>query len=129
MKKISLVSFLSVTLSPAIVLGEKMLKGAIYSPEQGVICDKKSGFCADNMGISMGFTKDFLGEAAQKKMLTTINSVKDFDLTWFTFSNGVSCKTKEKVCYTSKFEDNIDQEHTKALFGGSETENQKGQHD
>ena len=47
MKKISLVIFLSVTLAPAIVLGVKTLKGAVYSPEQGIICDKKAGFCAD----------------------------------------------------------------------------------
>ena len=74
------------------------------------------------MGISMGFTQEFLGEAAQEKMLATINNVNDFDLTWFTLSNGVSCKTKEKVCYTNRFDEKIDREHTKALFGGSDTE-------
>ena len=55
-------------------------------------------------------------------MLATINSVNDFDLTWFTLSNGVSCKTNEKVCYTNRFDENIDQEYTKALFVGSGTE-------
>lgn len=59
MKKILLALLLSISQSPAIALGEKTLKGAVYSPEQGIICDKKAGFCADFMGISMELPKNF----------------------------------------------------------------------
>jgi hypothetical protein len=29
----------------------------IYSPDQGVLCDRKSGLCADSTGISMAYTE------------------------------------------------------------------------
>ena len=57
--------------------------GNVYSPEQGVICDKKSGFCSDSYGISLGMTKDFLGQKAADKF-TKILSDKDFDATIYT---------------------------------------------
>lgn len=38
------------------------LKGQVYSPYDGVICDKKGGFCADSEGISVALTKMHLGE-------------------------------------------------------------------
>ena len=31
-------------------------KTNVYSPEQGIICDKKAGFCSDSYGISIAFT-------------------------------------------------------------------------
>jgi hypothetical protein len=107
-------------LAPATTLAaQQTLKGAVYTPSQGVICDKKAGFCADSEGISMGFTKEYLGQAAQDKMMKRINDAGagNYDMTWFTLSNGVSCKTKEKACTVSKVDDKIDAAHTKALFG------------
>jgi hypothetical protein len=48
------------------------LKGSVYSPEAGVICDKKGGFCADSQGIAVALTKMYLGEKAEKKLLEMI---------------------------------------------------------
>lgn len=121
MNRLVLAIVLSVVLAPAATLAaEKKLKGAVYMPSQGVICDKKAGFCADSEGISMAFTKEYLGQAAQDKMMKRIDESggpKNFDTAWFTLSNGVSCKTKENACTVSKFDDKIDAAHTKALFG------------
>ncbi len=88
----------------------------VYSPEQGVICDKKAGFCSDSYGISLGMTKDFLGDKAADKW-TKILSDKDFDSTSYTMSNGLSCDTKKKICKKSKWDDKADAHWTKILFG------------
>lgn len=88
----------------------------VYSPEQGVICDKKAGFCSDSYGISLGMTKDFLGQKAADKW-TKILTDKDFDATSYTMSNGLSCNTNKKICKKSKWDDKADAHWTKILFG------------
>jgi hypothetical protein len=96
------------------------LKGAVYSPEAGVICDKKAGFCADTQGIAVALTKMYLGEKAEKKLMDMIRpepGVQDFDMTTFVLTNKVACDCKAKKCKVSKYEDKIDAAHTKALFG------------
>jgi hypothetical protein len=89
------------------------LKGAVTSPVSGVICDKKAGFCADASGISMGLTKEYLGEGAEQKLLAQ----GEFDLTAFVLTNGVACDTKSQKCTKGKWDKSIDTAHTKALFG------------
>ncbi len=89
---------------------------AVYSPEQGVICDKKSEFCSDSYGISLGMTKDFLGQKAADKF-TKILSDKDFDATIYTMSNGLTCDTKKKICKKSKWDEKADAHWTAILFG------------
>lgn len=106
-------------LASPLAIGAK-LKGNVYSPSPGVVCDKKAQFCADDQGISLGYTKEYLGQKAETAMMARINEgggPSDYDLTWFAFSNGVDCKTKEKVCHVSKHSDKVDAAHTKALFG------------
>ena len=61
MKKMIIAALAAVALLPFSVSAEP-LQGAVFSPEQGIICDKKSGFCADSEGISLGFTKEYLGD-------------------------------------------------------------------
>ncbi len=95
------------------------LKGAVYSPKPGIVCDKKAQFCADSEGISLGYTKEYLGAKAESTMMGRINQgggSANYDLTWFGFSNGVDCKTKEKVCHVSKHSTKVDAATTKALF-------------
>jgi hypothetical protein len=90
--------------------------GNVYSPDKGVICDKKSGFCADKYGISLGLTQEYLGDkhaATWEKRLSNPN----FDPSAFTMSNGLSCDTKAKVCKKSKWDDNADPKWTGILFG------------
>jgi hypothetical protein len=86
----------------------------IYSPDQGVLCDRKSGFCADSTGISMGLTEQFLGKKAAAKLLKVMGS--DSDQSVFTMSNGVHCEMKEKKCTTSKLNDTPDPVANGVLF-------------
>jgi hypothetical protein len=96
------------------------LKGQVYSPEPGVICDKKGGFCADSEGIAVALTKMYLGEKAEARLMDRIRpqpGVQDFDTTTFVLTNKVACDCKAKKCKVSKYEDKMDAAHTKALFG------------
>ena len=86
----------------------------IYSPDQGVLCDKKSGFCADSTGISMAYTEQFLGKKAAAKLLKVMGTGSD--MTTFTMSNGVHCELKAKKCTTSKLNDTPDAVANGVLF-------------
>jgi hypothetical protein len=117
MKRLSMLFVLGVASSLAVAAQPK---GAVYSPMPGVVCDKKAQFCADSEGISLGYTKEYLGEKAEATVMGRIKDaggVEKYDLTWFGFSNGVDCKVKEKVCRVSKNSDKVDKTVTKALFG------------
>jgi hypothetical protein len=94
------------------------LKGAVYTPMAGVICDKKAGFCADPEGVSVALTKMYLGAKAEKHLMDQINTVgvKDFDATNFTLSDGIACDCKAKACKV-RLDGKPDAKHTKALFG------------
>lgn len=94
------------------VAGPLQLKGGVFSPKAGVVCDKDL-FCADEQGISMALTKMYLGEKAQKKLL----EMGEFDTTTFTLTNGVRCEAKARKCTISKLSTKVDAAHTKALFG------------
>jgi hypothetical protein len=89
----------------------------VYSPGKGVLCDKKSGFCSDREGISLALTKEYLGPAAEQKMLSMMQPVENFDATHFVMSNHVSCDTKARVCTKSKLDDRVESTATMALFG------------
>jgi len=96
------------------------LKGQVYSPEAGVICDKKAGFCADAQGIAVALIKMYLGDKAEKKLMDIIRpqpGVQDFDTSTFVLTNQVACDCKAKVCKVSKLDNKVDAAHTKALFG------------
>jgi uncharacterized protein YecT (DUF1311 family) len=90
-------------------------KGAVYSPDYGVVCDKKAGFCADREGIALGFTKVYLGEANADKFLKILSS-PSFDKTRFTMSNGVYCDAPLRKCYNNKWKESVDPYWTKRLF-------------
>jgi len=88
---------------------------SVYSPEQGIICDKKSGFCTDKEGIALGLTQEYLGDknaAIWEKRV----SRKGFDSKSFTMSNGLSCDTRKKICKKSKWDDKADKHWTHILF-------------
>ncbi|MDH6197823.1 hypothetical protein M2272_004479 [Mycobacterium frederiksbergense] len=70
---------------------------AVFSPERGVVCDQY--VCADRQGISFAFTEMYLGKEAQDKLL----SQGDFDLTEFTFTNGIFCDVKERLCRVDRY--------------------------
>lgn len=108
-------------LSPLISLAKPVqLKGAVYSPQPGVICDKKGGFCADAEGIAVALTKLYLGDKAEKRLMDMIRpepGIEAFDATTFVLTNRVACDCKAMKCTVSKLDNSIDAAHTKALFG------------
>ncbi len=90
----------------------------LRSPEPGVLCD--FSVCADSKGISRKLTEKHLG----KKRAAKTFSQGDFDLTQFTFSNGIFCDSKEKLCRTHRYYGGkgqrsgpISKKYTKQLFG------------
>ena len=56
MKKTCIFAVIAIALLPITVSANQQLKGEVFSPEQGIICDKKAGFCADSVRISLAFT-------------------------------------------------------------------------
>jgi len=115
----------------ALFIGATSLLSAssVYSPNKGVICDKKAGFCSDSYGISLALTKEYLGAKAGHKW-SKILSDSSFDSKSFTLSNGLSCNTNKKICKKSKFDDHADAHWTKVLFGsaGGHTSNGGNKH-
>jgi len=89
--------------------------GSVYFPEHGIVCDKKAGFCADSEGIAMGYTKEYLGQAAQDKMMGYVNR-DHMELDSYTMSNGIYCDSKAKKCYNNKWKEKVDQHYTNMLF-------------
>lgn len=94
------------------------LKGVVYSPDPGAICDRKGGFCADYEGVSVALTRMYLGDKAEKNLMEQINKVgiNDFDATTFTLSDGIYCDCKAKQC-KEKVSGKSNAAHTRALFG------------
>ena len=85
------------------------------SAEHGIVCDKKAGFCADREGISMGYTKEYLGQAAQDKWDKMIER-DHMETDSYTMSNGIYCDSKKQKCYTEKFGTVVDKHFTNNLF-------------
>jgi len=110
MKKVALVALLATTLTA-------QAAGLDYYKE-GAICDKKSGFCVDDMGVSVALTRMYLGDKAEKRLMAEINKVglQDFDTTTFTMRGGLTCDTKIKTCWTSRYDKKVDTKATNMLF-------------
>lgn len=108
---------LSALAASAVLAGDKVkdLGAGVFSPEKGVVCDRKAGFCADGTGISMSWTEKYLGNEAVTRFNKMIEG-GTFDGTEFVLSNGVRCKTKDNACYKSKFSNDPAPNVTKALF-------------
>ncbi|POG24448.1 hypothetical protein C2855_05090 [Aeromonas bestiarum] len=94
---------ISVVLMTLLLTGAAQAAPAVFSPEAGVLCDKKAGFCADPQGISMGLTKVHLGDKAQDKLVTLFGSMDGIDMGSYTLSNGVHCESSEKQCYQDRY--------------------------
>lgn len=89
---------------------------AITFPYAGVICDKASGFCADSQGISMGLTREYLGAAAEAKMVQLVR--EGMTTTAYVLSNGVDCDHDKRVCMAERRGTEVERRYTRQLFGG-----------
>ena len=96
---------------------KKHTKGSsVYFPEQGILCDKKAGFCADKEGISMGYTKEYLGQAAQDRMMNFVNR-DHMETANYTLSNGIYCDSHKKKCFKDRYEGSaVNKHYTDKLF-------------
>ncbi|CAI1867703.1 Fels-1 Prophage Protein-like [Serratia quinivorans] len=96
---------------------------SLFSPTKGVVCDKKSNFCVDEQGISMGLTTQYLGSKAQEKLQKSLGDGAGVSLGEYTLSNGVHCDSKEKQCYTDRYyprkKDKQEPKLTTKIFGKS----------
>ena len=90
-------------------------KGSVYFPEHGIVCDKKSGFCADKEGISLGFTQEYLGEEKAIKFDKLIEK-HHMDTSSYTLSNGIYCDSHTKKCYNNKWKEKVNHNYTNKLF-------------
>ncbi|GLP95063.1 YcgJ family protein [Paraferrimonas sedimenticola] len=98
----------------------------IFSPEPGIVCDRVAGFCADSYGISMEFTKIFLGQAAQDSILKWVkqNTQGDAaDLSVFTLSNGVSCSSEQRLCFKGHLNSSTSKPYTAMLYQSDISQN------
>jgi hypothetical protein len=91
---------------------------AITFPSKGVICDKTSGMCVDSEGISLALTKEYLGSAAQAKLMKLVKENPDMDLTTYVLINGVDCDSKKRTCMAERRGNDVERRYTKHLFGG-----------
>ncbi|MFK4825811.1 YcgJ family protein [Paenochrobactrum sp. BZR 588] len=73
--------------------------GQLTTPETGVLCDQY--ICVDKSGVSVELTRKHIGDNAAQ----AIKSQGEFDVTEFTFANGVYCDVKVKLCYKNRYFD------------------------
>ncbi|GDX04896.1 YcgJ family protein [Buttiauxella sp. A111] len=119
MKKLLLLAPLAIALTAGSLSAHANQRSSIKNPATGVLCDKY--VCADDKGISQTLTGKYLGKtAANNKLFTT----KDVVLTEFTFSNGIFCDVKERLCREDRYygadgkrSGKISSKYTQLLFG------------
>ena len=100
-------------LAPALALAQS---AAVSSPTRGVLCDRTSGFCADETGISASWTEKYLGPKAVSEFVKMTEG-GDFDGSEFVLSNGVQCKTKINACFVRKGSTEMHEAITQRIWG------------
>ncbi len=74
----------------------------VYFPQRGIVCDRKGKFCADSYGISIGLTKEYLGNKAAKRLRRNISQYH-MDTKAYTLSNGIYCNSRRYRCYQNRY--------------------------
>lgn len=79
------VFFLQLVLPLPASADENRLPGNLISPQTGAICNRKVKVCYDSFGVSIGITKDVMGEQAADKLTRELSAVDEanFDRTNF----------------------------------------------
>ena len=88
----------------------------VYSPDDGIVCDKKAQFCVDAMGVSLGYTKVYFNQKAQDMLLQKIDK-ENLPIDKYTFSNGIMCNSLKKSCFGIKNGKKVlDKKFTQMIF-------------
>lgn len=91
----------------------------VYSPEEGVVCDRAMGFCSDQEGISLGLSEAYLaGTAVHEAFLAqhAPSGYSTLETRNYRFSDGTYCDHAEKWC-GDPATGTMHEEITKDLFG------------
>ncbi len=119
MNKQCLSASLALLLAMGVMPTHAKQRAAIQSPAPGVLCDRY--VCANDQGISRELTAKYLGRKAASN---TLFSMRDVDLTQFTFANGIFCDVQERLCREDRYfgtngqrSGAISRKYTEALFG------------
>lgn len=97
-------------LSTAALAGQVEYGQGVFSPEQGVVCDREGNFCADGTGISASWTDRYMGAEAARKL-------GEYDTTEFVLHNGVDCVVADEKCTHNGKVDKVSKKIQKMVFG------------
>lgn len=91
---------------------------ALLSPAPGVLCDQY--VCANDKGISQLLIEKYLGNKAAAEAFRE----GPFDVTEFTFANGIFCDVKKHLCRENRYygmngkhDGAVSRKYTRLLFG------------
>jgi hypothetical protein len=102
-------AIMTITASPAFA-GQVEYGSGVFSPEQGVICDREGNFCADGTGISASWTEQYLGAEAAR-------NIANADQSEWVYHNGVECILADQACNHRGKIDKSSRKIQKMLFG------------
>ncbi|MFM7314423.1 MAG: YcgJ family protein [Cyanobium sp.] len=92
--------------------------GTLAFPQSGVVCDPAGQICYDQQGISLGLTRTYYGQRAEKDLLMQFSNQpmpREFRL-----SEGSVCSVPARSCWSDGWNRRfINQPLTKQLFGSS----------
>ena len=118
MNKSFLLFFIILQLMGAAIPVNAGERTALRSPQSGVLCDNY--LCASDEGVSRELTEKNLGTKVAAKLF----SQGEFNLTEFTFANGIFCDVKERLCREDRYygadgqrSGAVSNKYTQLLFG------------
>ena len=65
----------------------------------------------------MALTKEYLGSAAETKLMQIVRENPGMDMTSYVLINGVDCNSRKRVCVTERRGNDVERRYTKHLFG------------
>ncbi len=90
---------------------------SVYSPGQGVLCDRSANTCYDNKGVSLSLTRQFFGPGAERQLMATLSgrpAPQEFRL-----SDGSVCNMAAQLCWSDGYgKRRINRTFSRDLFGG-----------
>lgn len=88
----------------------------VFSPGQGVLCDRSGNTCYDKQGISLSLTRQFFGPAAERQLMGTLSgrpAPQEFRL-----SDGSVCNVAAQLCWSDGYgKRRINRTFSRDLFG------------